>query len=85
MDTIFMNSQNSITSDSDRLLLNLSDKIKLKRGDKYVSLSNLSTYYKWKTSSPKQGGAGGVVFQSFLSMCPFLKELFKCPLFERSN
>ena len=46
MDTIFMNSQNSITSDSDRLLLNLSDKIKLKRGDKYVSLSNLSTYYK---------------------------------------
>ena len=71
MDTIFMNSQNSITSDSDRLLLNLSDKIKLKRGDKYVSLSNLSTYYKWKTSSPKQGGAGGCRFPEFSVNVPF--------------
>ena len=30
MDTIFMNSDNSKTSDPDRLLLNLSDKINLK-------------------------------------------------------
>ena len=29
MDTIFMNSENSLTSDPDRLLLNLSDKINL--------------------------------------------------------
>ena len=39
MDTIFMNSGNSKTSDPDRLLLNLSDKIKLERSDKYVALS----------------------------------------------
>ena len=45
MDTIFMNSENSKTSDSHRLLLNLSDKINLKRSDKYVALSNLSIYY----------------------------------------
>ena len=38
MDTIFMNSENSKTSDPHRLLLNHSDKIKLKRSDKYVSL-----------------------------------------------
>ena len=30
MDTIFMNSENSKTSESPRLLLNLADKIKLK-------------------------------------------------------
>ena len=40
-----MNSENSKTSDSHRLLLNLSDKIDLKRSDKYVVLSNLSICY----------------------------------------
>ena len=48
MDTIFMNSGNSKTSDPHRLLLNLSDKINLKRSDKYVALSNLMIYYTWK-------------------------------------
>ena len=45
MDTIFMNSENSKTSDPHRVLLNLRDKINLKRSDKYVALSNLSIYY----------------------------------------
>ena len=44
MDTIFRNSKNSGTSDIRRLLLNPTDKINLKRSDKYVSLSNLSIY-----------------------------------------
>ena len=48
MDTMFMNSGNSKTSDPHRLLLNLSDKINLKRSDKYVALLNLSIYYTWK-------------------------------------
>ena len=48
MDTIFMNSENNKTSHSNRLLFNLSDKINLKRIDKYVALSNLSIYYTWK-------------------------------------
>ena len=43
-----MNSENSKTSDPHRLLLNLLDKINLKRSNKYVVLSNLSIYYKWK-------------------------------------
>ena len=42
MDIMFMNSENCKTSDSHRLLLNLSDKIDLKGSDKYVSQSNLS-------------------------------------------
>ena len=40
MDTVFMNSENSKTSDPHRLLLNLTDKIDLRRKDKYVALSN---------------------------------------------
>ena len=44
MDSKFVNSGNSKTFDSDRLILNLSDKIYLKRNDKYVALSNLSLY-----------------------------------------
>ena len=48
MDTIFMNSKKSGTSDPHRLLLNLTDKINLNRSDKYVALSNLSIYYRWK-------------------------------------
>ena len=34
MDTIFLNSENSKTSDPHKLLLNLLDKINLKRSDK---------------------------------------------------
>ena len=41
MNTTFMNSENSKTSDSHRLLLNLSDKKNLKRSDKYVAVPNL--------------------------------------------
>ena len=40
-----MNSRNSKTSNPQRLLLNLSDKIDLKKRNRYLSLSNLSIYY----------------------------------------
>ena len=43
-----MNSRNSKTSDPHRPLLNLADKINLKRSDKYDALSNISIYYTWK-------------------------------------
>ena len=64
MDAIFMNSEKSKTSDPHRLLLNLSDKIYLKKSDKNVALLDLSIYYtrknikmphknnKFKTSAP---------------------------------
>ena len=38
MDTIFINSRNSKTSDLYRLLINLSDEINLKRSEKYLAL-----------------------------------------------
>ena len=42
MDTIFMDSGNSKTSDRNILLLNLPDKILLRRSDKFVAVSNLT-------------------------------------------
>ena len=48
METIFMNPENSKTSDLHRLLFNLSDEIDLKRIDEYIALSNLSIHYTWK-------------------------------------
>ena len=42
-----MNSKNSKTYDPYKLLINLADKMNIKRSDKYVALSNLSIYYTW--------------------------------------
>ena len=44
MDTIFMNSENSETSDPHRILFNLVDKRSPNKSDKYAALSNLSIY-----------------------------------------
>ena len=48
MDTIFMNSDNSKISEYHVLVLKLTDKLDLRRGQKTVALSNLSIYYTWK-------------------------------------
>ena len=47
MDTIFMNSENSKTSEHNVLVLKLTDKLDLRRGQKAVALSNLTIYYAW--------------------------------------
>ena len=43
-----MNSENSRTSECYVLVLKLTDKLDLRRGQKSVALSNLSIYYIWK-------------------------------------
>ena len=48
MDTIFMDSENSKTSEYHVLVLKLTNKLDLRRGQKTVALSNLSIYYTWK-------------------------------------
>ena len=48
MDTIFMNSENSRTSEYHVLVLKLTDKLDLRRGQKTVAVSNLTIYYTWK-------------------------------------
>ena len=49
MDTIFMNSENSRTSKPHVLILKLTDKLHLRRGEKSIALLNLSIDYTWKT------------------------------------
>ena len=48
MDTIFMNSENSKTSEYHVLVIRLNDKLDLRIGQKTVALSNFSIYYTWK-------------------------------------
>ena len=48
MDTIFMNSENSKTSKRHILIIKLTDKLDLTKGEKRVALSNRSIYYAWK-------------------------------------
>ena len=48
MDVIFMNSENSRTSEYHVLVLKLTGKLDLRRGQKSVPFSNLSIYYTSK-------------------------------------
>ena len=49
IDIIFMNSENIKISESHVLILNLTDKLDLRRGEKGIVLLNLSVYYTWKS------------------------------------
>ena len=73
MDTIFMNSENSRTSEYHVLVLKLADKLDLRRGQKSVALSNLSIYYTWKNikSSYKNN--------KFKIYAPTLSDKFELP------
>ena len=43
-----MNSENSKFSEPHILILKLTDKLDLRRGEKIIALLNLSIYYTWK-------------------------------------
>ena len=47
METIFMNSKNSKTSESHRFKLDLTDKRNLKEPKQNMALDNFSIYYTW--------------------------------------
>ena len=51
MDTIFRNSENSITSEYHVLVLKLTEELDLKRAQKSIALSFLSIYYAYIKSS----------------------------------
>ena len=72
MDTIFMNSKNSRTSEYHVLLLNLTNKIDL-RSEKTVALSNLSIYYTWKNIKSSYNN------NKFKISAPTWNEEFKLP------
>ena len=73
MDTIFIiNSENSRTSEYHVLLLNLTNKIDLRR-EKTVALSNLSIYYTWKNIKSSYNN------NKFKTSAPTWNEEFKLP------
>ena len=47
MDTVFINTKNSKTSEPNRFRLYFTDKLDL-RGNKTIVLANLSIYYTWQ-------------------------------------
>ena len=53
METIFMNTENSKTSEAHRFKLDLTDKLNLKNPNKNMALANLSIYYTWKNIKSK--------------------------------
>ena len=73
MDTIFMNSENSRTSEYHLLVLKLADKLDLRRGQKSVALSNLSIYYTWRNVKNK------CINNSFKISAPTWFEEFNLP------
>ena len=48
METIFMSTKNSKTSEPHKIKLDLTDKLNLKDPKKSMALANLSIYYTWK-------------------------------------
>ena len=52
MDTIFINTKNSKTSECNRFKLYLTDKLDLRR-NKTIALANLSIYYTWHNIKEK--------------------------------
>ena len=48
MNTIFMNSEHSKTSEPHVLILKLTDKLDLRRSVKSITLADLGIYYTWK-------------------------------------
>ena len=73
MDTIFMNSENIRTSEYHVLLLKLTDKLDLRRGQKTVALSNLSIYYTWKNIKSSYNN------DKFKKFAPTRNEEFELP------
>ena len=72
MDTIFINSENSRTSEYHVLLLNLTNNVDL-RSEKTVALSNLSIYYTWKNIKSSYNN------NKFKISAPTWNEEFKLP------
>ena len=68
-----MNSGNSKTSEYHVLLLKLTHKLDLRRGQKTVALSNLSIYYTWKNIKSSYNN------NKFKISAPTLNEKFELP------
>ena len=48
MEIIFMDTESSKTNEPHKFVLNLSEKLDLRKSNKHVVYQNLSIYYTWK-------------------------------------
>ena len=48
METIFINTENSRTNESNKLFYEFTDKLNLKNPNKNIALANLNIYYTWE-------------------------------------
>ena len=48
LELMFMNTENSKTSESHKFVPNLSQSLDLRNSNKHIALQNLSIYYTWK-------------------------------------
>ena len=53
METIFINTLNSRTNESNRFIYQFTDNLNLKNPNKNIALANLSIYYTWKNIKSK--------------------------------
>ena len=73
METIFVNSQNSKTSEPHRFRLDLTDKLNLKDPKKNIALANLSIYYTRKNIKSEYNN------NKFKMSAPTWKDTFNLP------
>ena len=73
METIFVNRQNSKTSDPYRFRLDLTDKLNLKDPKKNIALANLSIYYTRKNIKSEYNN------NKFKMSAPTWKDTFNLP------
>ena len=73
MDTLFMNSENKEYPEPHVLILKLTDKLDLRRGEKSIALSNLSIYYTWKNTKSSHNN------NKFKISAPTWNDKFKLP------
>lgn len=76
-----MISENSKIGDPHRLILNLTDKMNLKRSDRYVALSKLSIYHIWRTikklhKNNEYGIQSGMINMNYLKWINFCEVKF---------
>ena len=77
METIFMNTENSKTSEPHRFKLHLTDKLNLKNSNENMALANLSICYTWKNIKSEYKN------NKFKILAPSLNDTFDLPyLFE---
>ena len=53
METIFLNTLNSKTNESNKFMYQFTDKLNLKNLNKNMALANFSIYYTWKNIKSK--------------------------------